>query len=142
MPTTKSILLSFAVVLVAFSSTYAQMKSSLTQAEASHFAALALKCINRELPNKPEHVINTAADVQSPKALHPAFYGCYDWHSSVHGHWMLVRLLKTFPNLPESTQIRTALNANLTADNIAAEVAYMKQPNRQSFERTYGWAWA
>src|SRR4051812_48162593 len=121
----------------------AQMKpvESLTEKQASHFAALALKCVTREFPNKPEHVINNNSEVQSPKTLHPAFYGCYDWHSSVHGHWMLVRLLKMFPNLPESARIRTALDANLTAENIQAEVAYMKQPNRQSFERTYGWAW-
>src|ERR1700741_340798 len=116
--------------------------SSFTEKQASHFASLALKCVGREFPNKPEHVINNASEVSSPKTLHPAFYGCYDWHSSVHGQWMLVRLLKTFPNLPESRQIRDALNANLTAENIQAEVAYMKQPNRQSFERTYGWAWA
>ena len=115
---------------------------SLTEKQASHFAALALKCVSREFPNKPEHVINNASEVSSPKVLHPAFYGCYDWHSSVHGHWMLVRLLKMFPNLPESTQVRAALGANLTAENIRAEVAYMKQANRQSFERTYGWAWA
>ena len=96
---------------------------ALTEKQASHFAALALKCVSREFPNKPEHVINNPGEVQSPKALHPAFYGCYDWHSSVHGHWMLVRLLKTFPSLPESPQIRTALNANLTADTLAAEAA-------------------
>jgi hypothetical protein len=113
----------------------------LKENEASHFAALALKCVSREYPNKPEHVINQADDIKSPKALHPAFYGCYDWHSSVHGHWMLIQLLKNFPNLKESAQIRAALNANLTAPNLIAEAAYMKQPNRQSFERTYGWAW-
>src|SRR5215217_7238548 len=122
----------------------AQMKTSesLTEKQAAHFAALALKCVRREFPNKPEHVINNASEVKSPQALHPAFYGCYDWHSSVHGHWMLVRLLKTFPGMMEAAQIRSALDANLTAENIQAEVAYMKQPNRQSFERTYGWAWA
>src|SRR3569832_786328 len=122
----------------------AQMKTgeALTVKQASHFAALALKCVSREFPNKPEHVINNATEVSSPKVRHPAFYGCYDWHSSVHGHWMLVRLLKMFPNLPESAQVRAALGANLTAENIRAEVAYMKQANRQSFERTYGWAWA
>ena len=117
------------------------MNTPLTEKQASHFAALALKCVNREFPNKPEHVINNATEVKNPKALHPAFYGCYDWHSSVHGHWMLVRLLKSFPNLSEAAQIRSALNANLTAENIEAEVTYIKQPNRQSFERTYGWAW-
>jgi hypothetical protein len=133
-----------AVILILPAVATAQMKTSesLTEKQASHFAALALKCVSREFPNKPEHVINNASEVSSPKVLHPAFYGCYDWHSSVHGHWMLVRLLKMFPNLPESAQIRAALGANLTAENIRAEIAYMKQPNRQSFERTYGWAWA
>jgi hypothetical protein len=136
-----SLVLAITLVLGVATPTRSQM-NSLNEKQASHFAALAMKCVSREFPNKPEHVINNAGEVQSPKALHPAFYGCYDWHSSVHGHWMLVRLLKSFPNLPESAQIRTALNANLTVENIAAEVAYMKQPNRQSFERTYGWAWA
>ena len=131
-------------VLLLTITTQAQMNSTqpLSDKQASHFAALALKCVSREFPNKPEHVINNASEVKGPKVLHPAFYGCYDWHSSVHGHWMLVRLLKSFPNLPESEQIRAALNANLTAENIQQEVDYMKQPNRQSFERTYGWAWA
>ncbi|PWT89768.1 MAG: DUF2891 domain-containing protein [Blastocatellia bacterium] len=114
---------------------------TLTETQASHFAALALKCVTKEYPNKPEHVMNQSDDVRSPKVLHPAFYGCYDWHSSVHGHWMLVRLLRNFPNLKEAAQIRAALNENLTSSNIRTEADYMKQPNRQSFERTYGWAW-
>jgi hypothetical protein len=114
---------------------------SLTQPQASHFARLALKCVSKEYPNKPDHVLNDTRDVQSPKVLHPAFYGCFDWHSSVHGHWMLVRLLRLFPDLPEGQEIRAALRANLTAENIALETEYLKQPNRQSFERTYGWAW-
>jgi len=121
--------------------TTASSQVNLNEKQASHFAALALKCVGREFPNKPEHVINNASEVRSPKELHPAFYGCYDWHSSVHGHWMLIKLLKTFPSIPEAQQVRTALDANLTAENIQAEVTYMKQPNRQSFERTYGWAW-
>src|SRR6267143_2219765 len=118
-----------------------QRELTLNEKQASHFAALALKCVSREFPNKPEHVINDAADVKNPKLLHPAFYGCYDWHSSVHGHWMLVRLLRTFPDLPEAGEIREAIGANLSEENILAEAAYFKQPNRQSFERTYGWAW-
>ena len=140
----KTLIVFLTILLLPAAAKSSQMNTSnsLTEKQASHFAALALKCVSREFPNKPEHVINNASEVSSPKVLHPAFYGCYDWHSSVHGHWMLVRLLKTFPNLPESAQIRAALNANLTADNIKAEVTYMKQPNRQSFERTYGWAWA
>ena len=115
--------------------------SSLTQAQASHFARLAMKCVSKEFPNKPEHVMNDKRDVQTPKVLHPAFYGCYDWHSSVHGHWMLVRLLRLYPSLPEAKDIREALDANLTRENILVETAYLKRPNRQSFERTYGWAW-
>ena len=114
---------------------------SLTQEQASHFAALALKCIRKEYPNKPDHTINDSGDVKSPRSMHPSFYGCYDWHSSVHGHWMLVRLLRLFPKLSEAREIRDALNANLSSRNIAVEVAYLGQENRQSFERTYGWAW-
>ena len=106
---------------------------SLTKSEASHFAQLALKCVTKEYPNKPEHTINDGNDVKSPRAMHPAFYGCFDWHSSVHGHWMLVRLLRLFPDLPEGSQIRNALNANLSAENLRVEVAYLNQPNRQSF---------
>jgi hypothetical protein len=138
------LLLPLLLLLLSATSASSQMNESkpLTEKQASHFASLALKCVAREFPNKPEHVINNSTEVQSPKVLHPAFYGCFDWHSSVHGHWMLIRLLKTFPNLPEGKQIRTALNANLSAANIRAEAEYMKQPNRQSFERTYGWAWA
>ena len=114
---------------------------SLTQSEASHFAQLALKCVRKEYPNKPDHTINNADDVRNPKAMHGAFYGCYDWHSSVHGHWMLVRLLRLFPSLPGGRDIRSALDANLSDQNIKNEVAYLNQPNRASFERTYGWAW-
>jgi len=114
---------------------------SLTQAEASHFAGLALKCVATEYPNKLDHTMNNASDVQSPRALHPAFYGCLDWHSSVHGHWMLARLLRLFPTLPEAGRIRAALDENLSAKNIQIEVAYLNQTGRQSFERTYGWAW-
>lgn len=138
-------LITLLLILLGPTSAFPQMNDgakSLNDKQASHFAALALKCVAREYPNKPEHVMNNGSEVKGPKALHPAFYGCYDWHSSVHGHWMLVRLLKTFPGLPEAALVRSALDANLTAENIQAEVAYMKQPNRQSFERTYGWAWA
>ena len=113
----------------------------LTEAEGSRFASLALRCVEREYPNKLDHVMNGPEEVKGPKALHPSFYGCFDWHSSVHGHWMLVRLLRTFPALPEAPQIRQALRGNLKAENIAQEVAYLSQKERQSFERTYGWAW-
>ena len=118
-----------------------QVGPALTQATASHFASLALKCIHREFPNKLDHVMNDEKEVLSPQILHPAFYGCYDWHSAVHGHWMLVRLLKLFPNLAQAQTIRKAIDENLSAKNIQTEVAYLHQPSRKSFERMYGWAW-
>ena len=108
---------------------------------ATKFADMALRCVDKEYPNKLSHVMNDAKEVLSPKALHPAFYGCFDWHSSVHGHWMLVRLLKLFPKISQSVEIRNKLSRNLTAANINKEVAYLNQKSRKSFERTYGWAW-
>jgi hypothetical protein len=114
---------------------------SMTQEQASAFARLALKGIQKEYPNKPGTVLNSKADIKGPRDFHPAFYGSFDWHSSVHGHWMLVRLLRLFPDLPEKKEIRAVLAAHLTAQNLRAEADYFNQPNRQSFERTYGWAW-
>ena len=117
------------------------MTTELTTEQASHFAGLALAGITREYPNAPGVVMNKAGDALTPRELHPAFYGCFDWHSSVHGHWMLVRLLKLFPALPEAEQIKRDVGGNLTASNIAVEKAYLEGPNRRSFERMYGWAW-
>jgi hypothetical protein len=113
----------------------------MTQEQASAFARLALKGIQKEYPNKPADVLNGEADVKAPRAVHPAFYGCFDWHSAVHGHWMLVRLLRLFPELPERQRIRAVLAEHLTAKNLQAESDYFTRPNTQSFERTYGWAW-
>jgi DUF2891 family protein len=115
--------------------------TAIDHAQAARFAQLALDCVQREQPSMIEHVVNGPDDVKSPRALHPAFYGCFDWHSAVHGHWLLVRLLRTVPDLPQAAQIRAALDANLTAAHIAAEVAYFAGPHRQAYERTYGWAW-
>jgi Protein of unknown function (DUF2891) len=114
---------------------------AVTREQASAFARLALTAIRKEYPNKPEHVMTGAADVQGPKALHPAFYGSYDWHSSVHGHWMLVRLLRLVPDLPEAPAIRAVLNDHLTAEHLKAEADYFTRPSARSFERPYGWAW-
>jgi hypothetical protein len=113
----------------------------MNQDQARHFARLALGCIQRELPSAIQHTLNTPDDVRGPRALHPAFYGCYDWHSAVHGHWMLVRLVRRWPELPEAAAIRAALDANLTAAQLATEAAYFTAPNRASYERPYGWAW-
>src|SRR5438477_6118903 len=88
-------------------------------ATAERFAKLALACIDREFPNKPEHVLDSAADAKPPREFHPAVFGCYDWHSSVHGHWMLVRLLKTLPDMPSQKDIRARLAAHFTPEAIA-----------------------
>src|SRR5439155_9767998 len=104
----------------------------LKHEQASAFAKLALKGLQKEYPNKPGHVLNEDADNKTPKTLHPAFYGSFDWHSSVHGHWMLVRLLRRFPELPEKKQIRMVLNKHLTPENLKVEADYFDQPNRKS----------
>src|SRR4029453_3144969 len=96
---------------------------ALTQQSASNFAQITLKCVQKEYPNSPGFVLNGPDDVEAPAKVHPSFYGCYDWHSSVHGHWMLARLLRLFPTLPEKDQIVRALNANLTLENVRTEAA-------------------
>jgi hypothetical protein len=113
----------------------------LTADQATQFAKLALKGIAKEYPNKPADVLNGDGDVQSPQRIHPAFYGCYDWHSAVHGHWMLVRILKFHPDLPIEAEIRAALAANLTAENLEEETKYFSRPLAKSYERPYGWSW-
>ncbi|MCF6274213.1 MAG: DUF2891 domain-containing protein [Robiginitomaculum sp.] len=110
------------------------------------FSKLALECVHREYPNKIAHVFTSAADVGTPRQLHPAFYGCFDWHSSVHGHWLLVRLLNVGQaDAPQNQSWRAdaiaKLSQSFTAENIAGEVAYFDAPNRASYERPYGAAW-
>jgi hypothetical protein len=104
------------------------------------FAALALRCIRRPYPYHPAHVVTDQNDARTPQAMHPAFYGCFDWHSAVHGHWLLVRTLRRFPEI-EGAEIRVALGQNLTRDNLLAETAYFEEAGRKGFERTYGWGW-
>ena len=108
---------------------------------AERFANLALACVHKEYPNKISHNLNGDADVAPPRKLTPAFYGCYDWHSSVHGHWLLVRLVRTFPNASFAPSAREALRQSLTADNIVQEAAYLRGEGRASFERPYGLVW-
>lgn len=105
------------------------------------FALMALSCVHREYPNKIAHVLNSDEDVRAPRDLTPAFYGCFDWHSAVHGHWLLTRILKTDPGSPMAPAIREALAKSFTEYNIAAEVAYYTAAERASFERPYGIAW-
>jgi hypothetical protein len=108
---------------------------------AERFAKLALVCVHKEYPNKISHVLNSDADVAPPRKLTPAFCGCYDWHSSVHGHWLLVRLLRTFPDASFAKPARDALNGSLTGENLKKEAAYLRGEGRASFERPYGLAW-
>jgi hypothetical protein len=108
---------------------------------AERFANLALACVHKEYPNKISHNLNSDQDVAPPRTLTPAFYGCYDWHSSVHGHWLLARLARTFPDAPFASAARAALAQSLTADNVAKEAAYLRGEGRASFERPYGLAW-
>jgi Protein of unknown function (DUF2891) len=108
---------------------------------AERFAKLALACVHKEYPNKIAHVLNSDADVAPPRKLTPAFCGCYDWHSSVHGHWLLVRLLRTFPDAPFAKQAREELGKSLTAENLKQEAAYIRGTGRASFERPYGLSW-
>jgi hypothetical protein len=110
-------------------------------AAAERFAKLALACVHKEYPNKISHVLNSDADVAPPRKLTPAFCGCYDWHSSVHGHWLLVRLVRTFPNASFVTDARDALKQSLTAENLNEEANYLRGQGRASFERPYGLSW-
>ena len=119
----------------------AEPPPGLDAAAAGRFADLALACVHQEYPNKIAHVLSSAADVAAPRELTPAFYGCYDWHSSVHGHWLLARLARLFPAADFAAPARAALAASLTAENVAVEAAYVAGEGRVSFERPYGLAW-
>lgn len=116
-------------------------RPSLNLIEANRLAALPLNCIDTEFPNKPGETLAGPEDLQTPKQMHPAFYGCFDWHSSVHGHWSLIYLLKHFPELSAKEDIIEKLKANLSKANIESELAYFQKSGNASFERTYGWAW-
>ncbi|MCH7409417.1 DUF2891 domain-containing protein [Belliella sp. DSM 111904] len=113
----------------------------LTLEEANRLSKLPLHCIQEEYPNKLNQTLASSQYLKAPSELHPGFYGCFDWHSSVHGHWMLISLLSDFPDLENRSEIIEKLQENLSYTNILAEVNYFFQPQNESFERTYGWAW-
>src|SRR5258708_2538801 len=115
------------------------MELNLNEAIAERLARLALNCVTREYPNKIAHVMTSDADALPPRRLTPAFYGCFDWHSAVHGHWMLARLARLFPKAPFADEARAVLARNLTVENVAAEAEYLRA--RPGFERPYGLAW-
>jgi hypothetical protein len=134
------------VLMLSVSGTEHTMGDSVVDGElAARFARLALDCMHREYPNKIAHVLNRDADARTPSSLHPVFYGCFDWHSSVHGHWLLVRLLRILPQSDWPGDMRheiaAALNRSFTAAGVAEEVAYFSAENRASYERPYGVAW-
>lgn len=137
----------FLIFLILLSCIQQQQKTvfeapiKLNLSEANRLAAMPMHCLQVEYPNKLNQTLGSDAELKGPKALHPAFYGCFDWHSSVHGHWMLVSLLRQFPDLENKEEIKAKLLENLSAENIAVEVAYFEGPFDKSFERTYGWAW-
>lgn len=119
----------------------AAFSQKLTPQQADHLASLPLKCLQQEYPNKTGQLLAGSDEIGSPKQLHPAFFGCFDWHSSVHGHWSLVHLLNRFPGLAHKETIIDRLQENLAEANIASEIAYLSRKHEKSFERTYGWAW-
>jgi hypothetical protein len=117
------------------------MITVLTPALASKLAKLALAHLTREYPNKLTHALAGPEDVRSPRELHPIFYGSYDWHSCVHGYWMLLRLVTHYPDMPEAPAVKAVVDAHFTDANVAGELAYLRLPHNGSFERPYGWAW-
>jgi len=113
----------------------------LTELQVTKLAALALRGIVRQYPNKPGMLLQSDASLKSPLGLHPVFYGCYDWHSAVHSHWMLARLAGLYPQAPIAEPIRTILGEQFTRDKLLAEADYFNDPSYKEFERPYGWAW-
>jgi hypothetical protein len=115
--------------------------TQLTRDIAEKFVGLALAHVSREFPHKMDHVMGSAADVIGPRAAHPIFFGSYDWHSCVHGYWLLARLLRRYPDVSRASDITSLLDERITTANVAAEVAYLARPEARGFERPYGWGW-
>jgi hypothetical protein len=120
---------------------YNQKDIEMNKDQASRLVQLPLKCATQEYPNKLGQVIGDSTHLKQPKQLHPAFYGCFDWHSAVHGHWSMVELLRLYPNLKQADSIKSVLKTHLSKENIAREVEYFQQDINSGYERMYGWAW-
>ena len=129
----------FLLAKASFASTASVEPMSLEQ--ANKLIELPLSCVQNEYPNKLNQVIGGAVDLRSPKSLHPIFYGCFDWHSAVHGYWSMVSLLSQFPEMEKARQVRTILLRNLTPELVQQELEYFEQKINSSWERTYGWSW-
>ncbi len=117
------------------------MRQVLTDERAAGFARIALGHVEREYPNKLDHVMDRLADAAGPRGLHPVFFGSFDWHSCVHSYWMLARLLRRFPAMAPAGEIRALFDRRLTPDAVAGELGYLERPSARGFERPYGWAW-
>lgn len=115
--------------------------TGLDRETAEAWSRLVLRAIDQEYPNKPSVVVTGDADVLPPRTMFPAFHGCFDWHSSVHGHWLLVRLLRLCPEMATAAEVRSALDRHLSEENLIAEAAFFSRDEHKSFERMYGWAW-
>lgn len=118
-----------------------QQPIALSEEQAAAIFSLPVHCLDVQYPNKLGQVLGSDNDLKSPKMLRPIFYGCFDWHSSVHGYWSIVELLKAFPSLDQSGEVRELLRHHITPENVAVELAFFEDPNNLNFERTYGWAW-
>jgi hypothetical protein len=136
-----SLLLVYAAAGHAGAYTAAPAPVPLEAAAAERFAELALHCVHQQYPNHISHTLESDADVLPQRELTPVFYGCYDWHSAVHSHWLLVRLLRRFPDAAFAAEARASIAQSLTPQNIAAELAYLRHDGHGSFERPYGLAW-
>ncbi len=135
------VILFFVITLNSFSQVPNLMIPPFTVETASKFSNLAYTCINTEYPNKLTHVVGSPNDIGTPSKLHPAFFGCGEWHSSVNAHWMLVKLLQMYPDLNQRNEIIKTIDNHFSEENLAAELNYIKNKNNSSFERPYGWAW-
>lgn len=114
----------------------------LSQHQAEAFARMPLTYLRQEYPNHIMHLLNDDGDVLPPRELHPIFYGCFDWHSAVHGYWLLLRCVRLYPDLACKSEITALFDEHLTQEKVAQEVAYFNAPFRASFERPYGcWRW-
>ncbi len=131
----------FLVLLLPLTILAVQTAHAEDDAAINRFAGLALECVHQEYPNKIAHVMSGDQDVAPPRELTPVFYGCFDWHSSVHGHWLLTRLLRLYPQADFVPAAEAALNKSFDAEKVAVEVSYVSHEQRASFERPYGVAW-
>lgn len=129
------------LLLIVFPFILFAQKPQLRFEQAQLLLELPLSCIETEFPNKLGQTLADATEIGTPQELHPIFYGCFDWHSSVHGYWTIVNLLKKFPSLDHDDKIKNKLLNKFTPENIAKEVNYFSRPHEYSYERTYGWAW-